>query len=79
VCVSCYNRERELRIGRNARGSPPIGLKPMCPSTLLVVNDDSIAVRRFDSVIGIKEAVLTHARTHDECFKFGWCAPAIIV
>jgi hypothetical protein len=24
LCVSCYNREREYRIGRNAKGKPPV-------------------------------------------------------
>lgn len=79
VCVSCYNRERELRIGRNARGTAPIGLKPLHPATLLVADKVSVSVRRFDAVTGIKEAILTYARMHDERLRFGWCAPAIIV
>ncbi|GJE41128.1 hypothetical protein [Methylobacterium soli] len=29
VCVSCYNREREARIGRNAKGKAPITFKPL--------------------------------------------------
>ena len=24
LCVSCYNRDREARIGRNAKGTPPV-------------------------------------------------------
>jgi hypothetical protein len=30
-CVSCYNRERELRFGRNAKGTAPVNLRPLNP------------------------------------------------
>ncbi len=29
LCMSCYNREREWRIGKNAKGSEPRGYKPL--------------------------------------------------
>jgi len=29
LCVSCYNREREYRIGRNAKGKPPVKHPPL--------------------------------------------------
>ena len=29
LCVSCYNREREARVGRNARGKSPICFQPV--------------------------------------------------
>ena len=79
VCISCYNRERELKIGKNARGTVPIGLKPLYPVTLLIADETTVSVRRFDAVAGIKEAVLTYARSHDEQFQFGWCAPATFI
>jgi hypothetical protein len=28
-CVSCYNRERELKAGRNAKGTAPVNLRPL--------------------------------------------------
>lgn len=28
-CVSCYNREREFKIGRNAKGLPPVKMLPL--------------------------------------------------
>jgi hypothetical protein len=75
VCISCYNREREIRIGKNARGTYPSGLKPIGHAALLVVDADVISVRLFDAVTCLKEAVLTYARVHDARFKFGWCPP----
>lgn len=29
LCVSCYNREREFRVGRNSRGTVPVTFKPL--------------------------------------------------
>lgn len=36
LCVSCYNREREYRIGRNAKGKPPIKHPPLTDIRLRV-------------------------------------------
>jgi ribosomal protein L37E len=30
VCISCYNREREAKEGRNARGNMPVSYAPLC-------------------------------------------------
>jgi len=38
-CVSCYNREREVRAGRDARGNPPIGLRAPRGVTIQAVID----------------------------------------
>lgn len=29
VCVSCYNRQREVAVGRNAKGKPPVKCAPL--------------------------------------------------
>jgi len=42
ICVSCYNREREVRIGRNRRGQPPCRAVPLAP-LLLVVDGRPVA------------------------------------
>lgn len=36
ICVSCYNREREVRIGRNARGTAPVKARLPLPYRLAV-------------------------------------------
>lgn len=36
ICVSCYNRDRESRIGRNAKGSTPIHARLCRPSDVSV-------------------------------------------
>ena len=34
VCISCYNRGREWRMGRNAKGSYPSRMQPLVPHVL---------------------------------------------
>ena len=31
LCVSCWNRQREAVIGRNAKGQPPTKMRPLAP------------------------------------------------
>jgi hypothetical protein len=33
-CVSCYNREREMRIGRNRKGTPLVRVRPLHPVSI---------------------------------------------
>lgn len=37
LCVSCYNREREFVLQRNARGKPPVGMAPLHRRALRVI------------------------------------------
>ena len=36
-CISCYNREREIRSGKNARGTAPSKLAPLFPIEVNVI------------------------------------------
>lgn len=33
-CVSCYNRERELRFNRNRKGTPLVRVRPLVPVSI---------------------------------------------
>lgn len=37
LCVSCWNRQREWIIGKNAKGSKPTRMKPLHPRTITVI------------------------------------------
>jgi len=61
LCVSCYNREREYRIGRNAKGTRPIKHPPLFDVKLRVFdsakpNVDSIRV--IEGCTSLHEAML---------------------
>lgn len=40
LCVSCWNREREHLIGRNAKGNVPAAFKPVTPRRVGVMGED---------------------------------------
>lgn len=61
-CVSCYNRRREARCGRDARGRVPKFIGRYHPVSLVVALPGSITVRSFAFVAGRAEAILLAAR-----------------
>ncbi len=61
-CVSCYNRERELRTGRNAKGHAPIKLRHLFRIELRYLVDGEL--RRFtDDVADTTEAIVQILRS----------------
>lgn len=80
ICVSCYNREREVMIGKNAKGGAPVHCRQVSSATLACVlgSDAAVKVRRFDRVTSRLEAVLATIRTETQTVSFGWIAPAIV-
>jgi hypothetical protein len=49
ICPSCYNRARELRIGRNSKGRPPRKLR-LVPARIGLVIDPGGAGERYVEV-----------------------------
>lgn len=72
ICVSCYNREAEARIGLNAKGNPLKKIRRYLDVSMLVVGS-KIEIRQYSHVSGIKEAVLSELRNRDERIMFGDC------
>jgi hypothetical protein len=58
ICISCYNRERELLTGRYRRTVPPQGLRVTQMQVLLVGRREPLPVQ----VASITEALLVAAR-----------------
>lgn len=78
ICVSCYNREREVLIGRNAKGGKPIHGKPVAAVVIGCVVDGMVSVRRMDRVVSRAEAVLSVLRGESKAVTFGWVGPSIM-
>lgn len=80
ICVSCYNREREVLIGKNAKGGKPIHGKPVGVATLACVLDGGATtqVRRMDKVVTRLEGVLSVLRTEAKSVAFGWVGASVI-
>lgn len=51
VCVSCYNREREVLIGKNAKGKYPVKCKPIVSEAISYkAHGGPVKVRKMDRV-----------------------------
>lgn len=58
LCVSCYNREREAKRGRNAKGTVPRIAAKLHPETVAVVQGPRRSILHYDSVVGRDEAIM---------------------
>lgn len=74
ICIGCYNREREVLIGRNAKG----GIPSRCRSVFAVMmacifsDGERVEIRRFERVASLHEAKLATLRTEARSCAFGW-------
>ncbi len=75
VCLSCYNRERELRIGVNAKGRPPVRLRQLHDIKLVVQRGDSIVTQSYRA-LDQHEALLRELRQNSGEITFGRAALA---
>jgi hypothetical protein len=76
-CVSCYNREREVRAGKNARGNTPVKLlerRPRRREFRLIVDGVGRPIR--DRGVDVAEPMIQAIRITKGRIAFGWVAPA---
>lgn len=76
ICVGCYNREREVLIGRNAKGGVPSKCRAVFATTMACILADGqrVDIRRFDRVSSLLEAKIATLRTEARACVFGWVA-----
>lgn len=77
LCVSCYNRRREMASGKNARGTAPIGLlstRPLHTVSVRMVRDGWARLTRFDGVGDLMEPVVQALRTSSGPVAFTFAA-----
>jgi hypothetical protein len=77
VCVSCYNRGRELAKGRNGRGNRPVELMARAPATLeirIAINGMANAERVV--AVDRAEVMIQTLRTTKGAVEFGYAPPA---
>lgn len=73
-CVSCYNRTRELKAGRNARGNRPVELmqRPL-RAVEMIVEVDGVASRWIDrETQSLQETIRQTTRTTKGRLAFGF-------
>jgi hypothetical protein len=75
LCVSCYNREREVVKGRNARGMIPTKLAKLDPRSICYSENGEVRIARTERTAGISELVVATLRDAVHQVTFGWRAP----
>jgi Zn finger protein HypA/HybF involved in hydrogenase expression len=69
LCVSCWNREREVRVGRNGKGGKPrLVLEPV---VMAVVSSDAVRTIEAPMMSGMIEAMIAAARSATGPVAFG--------
>lgn len=74
LCVSCYNRDRERKIGRNAKGAAPKRLLPLYRVHVLARVKDDPPIVRDDVCVDGTEAVIAAFRALGPFAAIGFSA-----
>jgi len=72
TCVSCFNREREIIRGRNARGVMPTKLPPLEPRSIHFLTDGAVRRVRLERTVSTSELLLATLRDAVHTVVFGW-------
>lgn len=78
ICVSCYNRERELSSGRNARGNAPTKLRLLRPARFRAVVDGAPSIIFAPAVVDTLEPMVQALRTMPGKVTFAYAPPPVV-
>lgn len=82
LCVSCYNRQREVIVGKNAKGNKPLLASVLHSEIVVAVGPSGAKLLKADLVASLPELMIAQAAHADVFAGFGrppvtWGAPAI--
>ena len=72
ICVCCYNREREVLRGKNAKGKRPVRCRAVQKVRMAVILGSVCETRQFDVVASLAEARIITLRSEAKACVFGW-------
>lgn len=75
-CVSCYNRQREVIRGRNAKGTAPSRLSPLAPRRIWFLAGSVMTSIASPLTVDTTELVIAALRDSAERVRFTFKAPA---
>lgn len=76
LCVSCFNRARELRLGKNGKGTAPVRLAKLDRRSISYRAAGVLKTRLFEESVDTTELVVAVLRDEEHAPQFGWRAPA---
>ena len=80
ICVSCYNREREVLHGANAKGASPKKWAGLYRPSLAYVSNNSTVMQQIETpVVDWAEALLTLVRQGKRDLLFCWAPPSRVM
>jgi hypothetical protein len=71
-CPSCYNREREVLIGRNGKGTKPVKHAALEPRRLVVACDGRVTEKLFQHTVDAAETIVSVLRHVQGVVLFGF-------
>jgi len=77
LCISCYNREREVIRGRNARGVMPRKLALLSGRRVLYLSNGRVNLVRSDRTTSDAELIVATMRDAVHSVAFAWSGSAV--
>lgn len=74
ICVSCWNRAREVIVGKNARGRKPLNHPPIVPHAITVLSGKKLLTIKRAHAICTEELILAALRDCTRQVFFGFHA-----
>lgn len=74
ICVSCWNRQREHLIGKNAKGRPPKYHPSVAPRSIRFRNGDQVLRLKRETSVSMDELVIAALRDSHRQVFFGFNA-----
>jgi len=72
VCVSCYNRRREVEIGRNAKGTAPVKHSNLAARRIRYLHGDEVRTLALRQSVDTDELMVAVLRDSRQSVVFAW-------
>lgn len=72
ICVSCWNRQREVLVGKNARGRKPMNHPPIQPMQITYVCGQEVLTLKRQHAVCAEELVIAALRDSTRQVFFGF-------
>jgi hypothetical protein len=76
LCISCFNRARELRIGKNAKGTAPRKLVRLDQRSIAYRSGGVVKTRTIAETVDMEELIVAVLRDEERVPQFAYRAPA---
>jgi hypothetical protein len=76
LCISCYNRQREQLVGKNAKGNKPVKLAPLQRRTIRYLAGGKVKTKTVERSLDTTEVIVAILRDEEHTVRFRSQAPA---